>query len=105
MGSFAFMIWDERNRLLFEERDFSGSRTLYFHRTNEKFAFCTTIKPLLNLPYVKKRVNEEWLAEFLAILGIADSVDAASTAYKHMEQVPLSHTIVVENGRRDMGAY
>ncbi|WP_460230299.1 hypothetical protein [Bacillus cereus] len=59
IGSFAFMIWNERKRSLFGARDFSESRTLYFHRTNNKFAFCTTIKPLLNLPYVKKRVNAE----------------------------------------------
>lgn len=59
IGSFTFMIWDDRKKMLFGARDFSGSRTLYFHRTNENFAFCTIIKPLLNLSYVKKGLNEE----------------------------------------------
>lgn len=48
---------------------------------------------------LRKRVNAEWLVEFLAISGIVDSVDPASTAYKNIEQVPNSHTILVENGR------
>ena len=54
IGDFAFMIWDQKNRKLFGARDFSGSRTLYFHRNKDKFAFCTTIEPLLALPYIKR---------------------------------------------------
>lgn len=105
IGSFAFMIWDENKQSLFGARDFSGSRTLYFHRTNDKFAFCTIIQPLLKLPHVKKSLNEEWLAEFLAIRGMGDSVSSFSTAYKNIEQVPPSHTIVVENGRVKVERY
>jgi asparagine synthase (glutamine-hydrolysing) len=43
IGDYAFMIWDERKQLLFGARDFSGTRTLYFHRTKNRFAFCTLI--------------------------------------------------------------
>ena len=35
------------------------------------------------------------LAEFLAIPGMIDTVDASSTVYKNIEQVPPSHTITV----------
>ena len=75
IGDFAFMIWDQKNRKLFGARDFSGSRTLYFHRNKDKFAFCTTIEPLLALPYVERKLNEQWLAEFLAIPTNFESVD------------------------------
>ena len=38
VGDFAFMIWDEKTNA-FGARDFSGNRTLYFYRGEEKFAF------------------------------------------------------------------
>ena len=45
------------------------------------------------------------MAEFLAIPGMGDSVNSVSTAYKNIEQVPPSHTIVVENGRVKVDRY
>lgn len=95
VGDFAFMIWDQKSQKLFGARDFSGSRTLYYHKTEKKFAFCTTIEPLLNLPYIEKKLNENWLAEFLAIAGMIDTVDASITPYKDIEQVPPSHSISI----------
>ncbi|MFB6650020.1 lasso peptide isopeptide bond-forming cyclase, partial [Bacillus toyonensis] len=95
VGDFAFMIWDERKQKLFGARDFSGSRTLYYYKNQQRFAFCTTIQPLLTLPYVQKQLNEQWLAEYLAICGMVDVVDATMTPYKNIEQVPPSHSISI----------
>ncbi len=88
VGDFAFMIWDEREQKLFGARDPSGYRTLYYYKDHRRFAFCTTIEPLLNLPYIEKKLNEEWLAEFLAITGMIDTVDALTTPYLNVEQIP-----------------
>lgn len=95
IGDFAFMIWDERNQKIFGARDLSGYRTLYYYRDQSRFGFCTTIEPLLSLPYVEKQLNEQWLAEYLAISGMIDTVDALTTPYKNIEQVPPSHSISV----------
>ncbi|KIL35407.1 asparagine synthase [Cohnella kolymensis] len=105
IGDFAFMIWDERNRLLFGARDFSGARTLYFHHNQTRFAFCTLIQPLFTLPSVKKRLNEEWLAEFLAIPGMVEAVDTASTVYDSIGQLPPSHSITVTGGKVTLSRY
>ncbi len=105
IGDFAFMIWDERKRVLFGARDFSGNRTLYFNRSHQYFAFCTVIQPLLKLPCVEKKLNEGWLAEFIAIPDMIDSVDASSTVYKNIEQLPPSHTISVTNGTVSISRY
>ena len=84
VGDFAFMIWDEREQKLFGARDFSGSRTLYYYQDQNRFAFCTIMKPLFTLPYIKKELNEEWFAEFLAITGMIDVVDARiNSLYKY----------------------
>ncbi|MGW6149758.1 lasso peptide isopeptide bond-forming cyclase [Bacillus mycoides] len=105
VGDFAFMIWDEKKQTLFGARDFSGSRTLYFYRGEEKFAFCTIINPLFTLPYVEKKLNEQWIAEFLAIPVNFESIDSQQTVYKYIEQVPPSHTISVKNGKVNFSRY
>lgn len=105
VGDFAFIIWDRRNRKLFGARDFSGGRTLYYHRNAERFAFCTTIEPLLALPGTGRMLNEQWLAEFLAIAGMVDVADASTTVYRNIEQLPPSHSITIKDDRIVVARY
>ncbi|MEW9699894.1 asparagine synthase-related protein [Paenibacillus sp. SI8] len=105
VGDFAFMIWDENKRMLFGARDFSGARTLYFHRNEHQFSFCTLIKPLFSLPHITKQLNEQWLAEFLAIAGVFEPPDLSVTVYKHIEQLQPSHTITVANNKVTLARY
>ncbi|WP_138752495.1 asparagine synthase-related protein [Paenibacillus sinopodophylli] len=105
IGDFAFVIWDEHNRSLFGARDFSGSRTLYYARTKELFAFSTLIKPLLSIPGLNKQLNEQWMSEFLAIPITTEAVDLFTTVYKHIGQIPPSHTITVCNGELKFSRY
>lgn len=104
-GDFAFMIWDDKKQKLFGARDFSGARTLYFYRDQSRFAFSTIIEPLFTLPYVGKTLNEEWLAEFLAIPNIVEAVDMFSTVYTSIQQLPPSHSITVVDGRVTFSRY
>ena len=105
VGDFAFMIWDERKQQLIGARDPSGYRTLYYYRDYQRFAFCTTIEPLLTLPYIEKRLNEEWLAEYLAISGMIDTVDARTTPYRNVDQVPPFHTIIIKKDKMEITRY
>lgn len=105
IGDFAFIIWDERNRQLFAARDFSGGRTLYYVRNDHQFAFCTTIQPLLTLPFVERKLSEKWIAEYLAIPGMNDTVDTSITPYACIEQLPPSHTIKIANGEVKLSRY
>ncbi|WP_216829027.1 asparagine synthase-related protein [Alkalihalobacterium elongatum] len=105
LGDFAFMIWDEKKQKLFGARDFSGARTLYFYKNDTTFVFSTTIKPLFSLPYIEKKINEEWLAEFLVIPSMVEAVDMNSTVYKSIKQLPPSHTISVVDGKVTINKY
>ncbi|MDQ0256588.1 asparagine synthase (glutamine-hydrolyzing) [Evansella vedderi] len=105
IGDFAFMIWDEKERKLFGARDFSGARTLYYHSNNEKFAFSTTLQPFFQLPYVPKVLNENWIAEFLAIPAMFEAVDMTSTVYQTINQVPPAHSIKVVHGKVTLSQY
>lgn len=104
IGDFAFVIWDEKNETLFGARDFSGGRTLYFCHTEEKFTFCSTIKPLLLNNY-PRRMNEQWLAEFLAISGMVDTVNTSNTPYKGINQLEPSHSFTLRRGKISIHQY
>lgn len=95
VGDFAYMIWDGRNQKLFGARDFSGGRTLYYFHDHRRFAFSTTIQPLLDLPYIEKKLNEQWLAEFLAIPGVAASMSPGITVYEKIKEIPPAHSISI----------
>ncbi|UVI31512.1 asparagine synthase-related protein [Paenibacillus spongiae] len=97
VGDFAFMIWDESRQQLFGARDFSGARTLYYYRNNEQLAFCTVMNPLFSLPYVEKRLNEEWLAEYIAITGMFEPPNCGVTVYKEIEHLPPAHYITISS--------
>jgi asparagine synthase (glutamine-hydrolysing) len=105
IGDFAFMIWDESKQLLFGARDFSGTRTLYFHQTKIRFAFCTIIEPLFTIPDIEKKLNEQWVAEFLAIPFTYDAMDCSSSVYKNIEQIPPAHTVSVVDGKVTFSRY
>ncbi|MFD4817506.1 lasso peptide isopeptide bond-forming cyclase [Peribacillus butanolivorans] len=105
VGDFAFVIWDEKKQKMFGARDFSGSRTLYYHQSHQKFAFCTTIDPLLSLPFIEKKLNEQWLSEYLAISGMIDSVDSTITPYKSINQIPPSHSMTIEKNKLTLKRY
>ncbi|MGP4074907.1 asparagine synthase-related protein [Halobacillus sp. K22] len=104
VGDFAFLIWDARERKLFGARDFSGARTLYYHYSDNVFSVCTTIEP------IKERFNcrtldEGWIAEYLAITGTIDTLDAHLTPYKDIKQIPPSHSITVNQDGLELERY
>jgi len=99
LGDYAFAIWDAGNHELFAARDPLGRRMLYYTQTDEYFAFCTTMRPLLALPGVSRAYNEEWLAEYLAISAMFESVQADITPYKQIRILPASHTFRLREGR------
>jgi asparagine synthase (glutamine-hydrolysing) len=105
VGDFAFMIWDMQRRVLFGARDFSGSRTLYYSRKGACFYFCTIINPLLNLSFNVTRLNEQWLAEFLAIPSMVDVTDIHSTVFQDIEQLPPSHRITISDSKISLVRY
>jgi asparagine synthase (glutamine-hydrolysing) len=105
IGDFAFMIWDEKKQQIFGARDLSGYRTLYYYRDQLRLVFCSTIEPMLSLPYIEKQLNEEWLAEYLAISGMIDTVDALTTPYKNIDQVPPAHSILIGKDKIKLSRY
>ncbi|MGG4489211.1 asparagine synthase-related protein [Metabacillus idriensis] len=99
VGDFAYVIWDEKQEMIFGARDFSGSRTLYYAYSNNEFCFSSTIKPLVKISKSKKKLNEQWIAEFLAISGMVDTVDTSITPYQNINQLQPSHSFILKHGK------
>ncbi|WP_068498670.1 asparagine synthase-related protein [Paenibacillus kribbensis] len=105
IGDFAFVIWDAKRRRLYGARDMTGSRTLYTYQHDSGFAFSTVVAPLLTLSSLRKELHEPWLAEFLSIRSMQESVDIGTTVYKHINQLPPAHWFTMEEGKRILHQY
>lgn len=105
LGDFAFMIWDEGGRSLFGARDLFGSRSLYYDDGGGRFAFATTMAPLLAVRDSAPGLDESWLAEFMAIPEMFESTDAGATPYTGIRQVPPGHSVSVADGRVRLERY
>ncbi|WP_407270165.1 asparagine synthase-related protein [Radiobacillus sp. PE A8.2] len=99
VGDFAFVIWDGKNNKLFAARDFSGMRTLYYYQDAERVAFSTVMESLVRLPYVSGKLNEQWLAEYLAIRDMTDTIDGSITIMEDINQLPPCHMLKVEDNK------
>lgn len=94
-GDFAFAIWDSSGKELFCARDHVGKRTLYYFYDSRVFAFCTLMRPLFVLPQNPVRLNDLWIADFLAIPSVAHELDMNHTVYKDIMQLPPAHTLTI----------
>ncbi len=94
VGDFAFAIWDGETQELFCARDALGVRPFYYHLSDRLFIFATQIGALLALPAVPRRLNEEVLADYLALLP----PDRTKTFYRDIFKLPPGHTLCVSGG-------
>lgn len=78
---------------LFLSRDRLGIKPLYFMRKPGLFAFCSEIRPLLDLVNAKAVILQDRLADSL-IYGITDSPE--QTIYKDVLRFPSGHSATLQ---------
>ena len=96
LGDFAFAVWDKRKQRLFCARDLIGVKPFYYIWDGKRFAFASSLKVLLDLPWVERRFNDSMIADYL-LFGEFRSMD--ETFFEGIQQLPPAHACVLENGR------
>jgi len=95
-GMFAFAIYDRKKKELFIARDRLGIKPLYYTRKDEKLAFASEIKALLQLPWVQTEANTSILYEYLAFRVHDSKEDTFFTGIKRL--MPGHYMILDEEG-------
>lgn len=90
LGDWAFALWDARRPWLFIARDRFGSASLYYYQDKHYFIFASSLKGILALPRVCRRLNEVAIAQ-LSEGGKRD----ASTFYKDIFQLTPAQSMTV----------
>lgn len=96
LGDFAFAIWDARESRFFCARDFPGVKPLYyFHGVcegDELFLCASEIKALLGHPGVTNRLDEERIADYLAMVF----EDRSATFFRDVRRLPPGCSMTVD---------
>lgn len=100
-GMFAFLIWDDWEKVLFAARDRYGIKPLYYTALPGGVAFASEIKQLLDLPGGARRVNLARAHDFLAG-GISDHT--AETMFLGINQLRGGETCTVAARQAGPGA-
>ncbi|MBS1157638.1 MAG: hypothetical protein H6R15_57 [Proteobacteria bacterium] len=95
VGDFAFAAWSPGPQRLFLARDPLGMRPLYWHQSGDFLAFASAASALHALPEIPCAVDEERLAEYLALLPHV----GASSFYAGIQRVEPGHFVVIEQAR------
>jgi asparagine synthase (glutamine-hydrolysing) len=90
-GMFAFVIYDERRRVLFGARDRLGIKPFYYYHDANQFAFASEIKSLLELPDIPREIETAALWEFLR----RRYVIGPHTMLRNIRKLEPGHTIRV----------
>lgn len=95
LGDYALACWQGRTRRLWLARDAMGARPLFWYRRAALFAFATMPKALFAIPGVPRALDEERLADFLALLPLRGS----RSWFQDVQRVEPGQCVIVDDGR------
>ena len=91
-GMFAFVIWDETEKILFAARDHMGIKPFYYAFQNGVFYFGSEIKAIIAHPEFKKDLDERGVSSYLTF----SATPAPQTLFKDVAKLPAAHYLVIE---------
>lgn len=101
IGDWSFAVWDKVNRKLFVARDHHGIMACYYYKGPDFFVFSSSLKGILCLPQVPKKVNEYKIAQIL----VNWNEGGPPTCYEDIFRLPPSHTITLKDGNVSTNRY
>lgn len=98
LGSYIFVVYDKKENTISVVSDATGTRCLYYRYEKGVFYFSTIIEALWN-PGEKKKMNERWVMDFLALDNLVGITECTETMYQGIYKVEPAHFIKIsKNG-------
>lgn len=91
-GMFAFAIHDSKKGKLFLARDRVGIKPLYYCRFGSRFAFASELAALIALPWVRREVDREAVAQYFRYTYIP----TPATIYKGIFKLEPGHYLSLD---------
>ncbi len=93
-GMFAFVIWDERKKVLLAARDHMGIKPFYYAIVDGTFYFGSEIKAILAHPDFKKELDEPNVSHYLTF----SSLPSPLTLFRNVRKLPPAHLLSIDAG-------
>ena len=100
-GSFAFVIYDIKNNLIFAARDRLACKPLYYSINNGRFLFSSELKGLLGFHNFKATLNEAALEQYLSFQYSV----LPETFFKGVYQLQASEYLIFQNNELKVEKY
>lgn len=102
-GMFAFAICDLRGSepVVFMARDHFGIKPFYYTFKEDKLAFASEAKALLEVPGVETSIDLEALDQYLTFLWVPDP----KTMFRGIFKLPAGHSAVFRDGEMTISQY
>jgi len=91
-GMFAFAIWDSNLQRLFLARDRLGKKPLVYISQNNRLAFASEIKALLQIPWVERKIDHYALDHYLTY----QYVPSPNTIFEGIKKLPPAHYLLYD---------
>ncbi len=104
LGDWSFALWDNRKQELFIARDRNGISGIYYYANARFIAFASSIKGLLSLSEVPRRLNEQRLAQILVIYP-DPRINKNAQLYSDVLSLPPAHCLTVTEDRLEVEEY
>jgi asparagine synthase (glutamine-hydrolysing) len=101
IGDWSFAVYDKLARKLFIARDHHGIMACYYYQGPDFFVFSSSLKGILCLPQVEKKVNEYKIAQIL----VSWNEGGPQTCYQNIFRLPPAHTLTLENTKFTTNRY
>ena len=100
-GMFAFALWDEGRKLLLLARDPIGKKPLFYAEEEGEIAFASELKALLQDPYLRKKIDEDAIDQYLALYYIP----APRTVFRGVKKLLPGQVLIYERGESRITPY
>jgi asparagine synthase (glutamine-hydrolysing) len=90
-GAYVFAIGDLKSRKLVVVRDKAGEKSLYYHKSDRRFLFSSSLRSVIDSSLVPRTINKEALNHYFQLTYIP----APLTIYRHVLKLLPGHYIEV----------